>query len=304
MLEKIVPPQLVDAIERLNYSSLQEIRLRVNKPTVVMMNGKSYYLGISGLVNERKKAYFCDADDLQNILLQASNHSLYAINEQLKQGFVGLNDGIRLGVTGQVVSENGKLVTMKNFSGINVRIPHEIKGFGEKIIDLLFENDRFLNTLIISPPAVGKTTLLRDLIRIISGQFYAKKVLVVDERNELSATINAKSQMDLGDFSDVVVDSTKEFGFYNGIRSMNPDIIATDEIGSQADCNVLEYAGTCGVKILATIHAENLEQLKNKIQLEKILKLKIFERFVFLKKVAGMPEIAEVLDRNFEKIFW
>lgn len=303
MLNKILPPDLSESLDAVNVSVLQEIRLRVNKPTIVCVNGENYFLGTSGLVNKRSEAFFCTADDIQNVLLNASNHSLYAINEQLKQGFLALKNGIRFGVCGQVVSESGKIITIKNFSGVNIRIPHEIKGFGEKIIDLLFENNQFQNTLIISPPGAGKTTLLRDLIRILAGPFYAKKVLVVDERNELSGTINSISQMDLGDFSDIVVESTKEFGFFNGIRAMNPDIIATDEIGRQTDCDVIEYAGLCGVKIIATIHAENIEQLKSKKQLEKIFNLKIFERYIVLSKKSLLSEISAIYDKNFNKIF-
>lgn len=302
MLNKILPPSLCESLDNIDLKVLQEIRFRVNKPTTVLLGGQSYYLGISGLVNQRKSAYFCDADDVQNILLQASNHSLYAVNEQLKQGFLALKNGVRFGICGQVVSENGKIITIKNFSGLNIRIPHEIKGFGEKIIDLLFENGQFQNTLIISPPATGKTTLLRDLIRLLAGTTYAKKVLVVDERNELSGTIDSVSQMDLGDFSDIMVESTKQFGFFNGIRAMNPDIIATDEIGQQSDCDAIEYAGLCGVKIIATIHAENIEQVKHKNQLLKILDLKIFDRYVVLTKNGFLPEISAVYDRNFSKI--
>lgn len=302
MLNKILPPDLYDSLDGVNVNALQEIRLRVNKPTIVCLNGENYFLGTSGLVNKRKDAYFCDTDDLQNILLNVSNFSLYAVNEHIKQGFISLNNGIRIGIAGQVVTENGKIITIKNFNALNIRLPHEIKGCADEVVSYLFENGQFLNTLIISPAGEGKTTLLRDLIRILAGT-YMKRVLVLDERNEISASLNGEPQMNLGDFSDIIVDCTKQFGFYNGIRTMNPEIIATDEIGNQSDCDALEYAGNCGVKIIATIHAKNLSQLKNKTQLEHIFKYKIFERFVVLAKVDGIPKITAIYGQNFNEIY-
>lgn len=298
-MKAILPPDLQNSLDNLNYNLIQEIRLRVGKPTVITYSGQNFFFGETGLVNSKQSAYFCDTDDLQNILLNMSNHSLYAVNEQIKQGFVSLANGVRIGIAGQVVSENGKIITIKNFNALNIRFPHEIKGFADNVIEFLFQDNEFLNTLIISPPSEGKTTLLRDLIRLLSSTRFAKKVLVLDERNEISASLNGVGQMNLGYFSDVMVDCTKQFGFYNGIRTMNPDIIATDEIGSQQDCDALEYAGTCGVKIIATIHAKNLSQLKNKSQLDRLFKLKIFQRFVVLKKVNGIPTVASIYDENF-----
>lgn len=302
MLDNIFSSSLSYALSKLNYLGLQEIRLRANKPVTVSYYGKYYFLGDDGLSSSKQDALVLNNEDLENIIFKASNYSVYAVNEDIKKGFLTLNNGVRIGIVGQVVSENDKVITVKNFSALNIRFPHEIKGVSNKIIDKLIADDEFLNTLIISPPGAGKTTLLRDIIRQISGIRLTKNVLVIDERNELSGFNNGECQLDIGYFSDVIVGSTKEYGFNNGIRSMSPDVIATDEIGTKQDIESILKATMCGVNVLATIHAKDINQLKNKRELSEIISKKILKRYVVLSSSQGKGTIEAIFNQDFIKI--
>ena len=302
MLDSILPDKIFSAIKKLNYANLQEIRLRVNKPVTVCYYSNFYFLGASGIVSSKNNAIYVTVTDIADIVHKASNYSIYAINDNLKQGYITLDTGERIGIIGQVVSENGNVITVKNFSSLNIRIPHEIKGVSNDLMDYLVDNGEFLNTLIVSSPAIGKTTLIRDIVRNLCSTQFAKNVLVVDERNEISASFNGESTMDLGDFSDIITFSSKEFAFTNGIRSMSPEIIATDEIGTKSDYEAILKASSCGVKILATIHAKDIDELLRKTEFTVLKNYKIFKRYVVLKLIGGKRVIDKVYDENFDEL--
>lgn len=302
MLDNILPEKINIALKSLNYANLQEIRLRANKPIIVCYFSHYYFLGEQGIVNSKKDALFVTSTEIADIVHKASNFSVYAINDNLKQGYMTLDNGERIGIIGQVVSENNSVITVKNFSSLNIRIPHEIKGISNDLMDYLIDNGEFLNTLIISSPGIGKTTLLRDIVRNLSSSRFAKNVLVVDERNEISATCSGISTMDLGDFSDIITFSSKEFAFTNGIRSMSPDIIATDEIGTKSDYEALLKASSSGVKVLATLHAKDVYELLKKVDFECLKKDQTFKRYVVLKLIDGKRMIDKIYDENFEQI--
>lgn len=301
MLDSVLPSKIISALSNLNYANLQEIRLRVNKPVTVRYMSNYYFLGESGIVSGRNSAIIIKTQEIADIVHKASNYSLYTINDNLKQGYITLVSGERLGIIGQVVSEKNSVITVKNFSSLNIRIPHEIKGISNDIMDDLMVSEEFLNTLIVSSPGIGKTTLLRDIIRNLSSARIAKNVLVVDERNEISASQNGESKMDLGDFSDIITFSNKEFAFTNGIRSMSPEIIATDEIGTKNDYETILKASFCGVKVLATIHAKDINELLKKPDFDVLKNSKIFKRFVVLSIKNGR-RVIELYDEDFEEI--
>ena len=302
MLDSILPDKIISAIKTLNYANLQEIRLRANKPVTVCYCSNFYFLGTNGIVSGKSNALYLTPTEIADIVHKSSNYSIYTINDNLKQGYITLSSGERIGIIGQVVSENDSVITVKNFSSLNIRIPHEVKGISNDLMDYLIDDGEFLNTLIISSPAVGKTTLLRDIVRNLSSIQFAKNVLVVDERNEISASFNGKSAMDLGDFSDIITFSSKEFAFTNGIRSMSPDIIATDEIGTKNDYDAILKASSCGVKILATIHAKDIDELLRKTDFIVLKNYKTFKRYVVLKLTNGKRVIDKVYDENFEEL--
>lgn len=304
MLENILPTEIAMAISKLDFKGLQELRLRADKPVTICYFNKYYFLNKNGQCSNLKQAFITSSDDLEDIVFRASNFSLYAVNEEIQKGFITLNNGIRIGLVGQVVMENKKVITLKNFSALNFRFPHEIKGASDKIIDKLIENNEFLNTLVLSSPGVGKTTLIRDIIRQISGIKLVKNVLIVDERNEISGFNNGKNCLDIGIFSDVLVGGEKSYAFSNGIRSMSPDIIVTDEIGTKQDYDCLNYASTCGVNVLATIHAKNINQLLKKVDFMPLLSNQIFKRYVVLSNKKGKGTIENLYDENLKEIYF
>lgn len=302
MLDKLLQSNVYDSLKSLNFNGIQEIRIRANKPMLIGYFNKYYYLGESGLVSEKRLAFIPTKNDIENIILRSCNNSLYAINEDLKKGFVSLSDGTRIGICGQVVAENEQVITVKNFSSVNIRIPHEIKGVADKILPHLVENNEFLNTLIISPPNAGKTTMLRDLVRQIADEKYVQNVLIIDDRNEISGTKNGVSMLDVGLFTDIVCGENKIASFENAVRSMSPDIIATDELGTINDIKAVEYASTCGIKIIATVHSKNLQEFKVKNDFKNIINNQIFERYIVLSSKKGKGTIEGIYNQNFEKL--
>lgn len=230
-----------------------------------------------------------------------SHYSLYAYENELKQGFLTIEGGHRAGVTGKVIVEQGKVKNIQYISSINIRMSHEILGCSEKILPYITKNRQVCHTLIISPPRCGKTTLIRDLVRQISdGNTYVKgcTVGVVDERSELGGCYLGVAQNHLGSRTDVLDCCPKAEGMIMLIRSMAPQVIAVDEIGTQEDIHAIEYAMQCGCKMIASVHSTSMEEAKKKPILGELIRRKRFERYVVLQNEEKPGEIQGIYDER------
>lgn len=224
---------------------IQEIRLRAGRPLIIVYRGNEYFLGInSGLTHNIKKAYCISASEIREAMDYISSYSRYAFEEELRQGYITVQGGHRVGVAGKILWENGRVKNMSNISFLNIRVAHQAMGCSKEIIPYIMHNDSIYNTLLISPPRCGKTTLLRDMIRILSdgdGHRRGFTVGVVDERSELGACYKGCPQNDLGCRSDILDGCPKAEGMMMLVRSMAPEIIAVDEIGSNKDASAASY---------------------------------------------------------------
>ena len=300
LLEKLLPDYIYKAICNINYDGLNEIKLRTNRPVIVNIMGCYYYLNDYGITNNYNNLIYCKQGVIAEILKCVSNNSLYSINDQLIKGYINYSAGVRIGVSGEVVSERGNISTIKNISSLNIRIPHNIKNCSLNVYPFLLNNNRIRSTLIISSPGAGKTTFLRDLICQISSKNSNECVLVIDERGEISGN----NMIRLGDNVDVILNSTKQFGFSNGIRSLSPTVIAVDELNLLNDLDAIEQALTSGVSIIATIHAKNINELKQKKLFANVLKMGVFERFIVLNGVSRPGTLEGVYNQNFDCIYY
>lgn len=297
MIKKYLPLEVGQAISKLNISKLKEIRMRIGYPLVVDYGGL-FYLSTNGITDIIAKSIICDKAMIDYVTNKACENSIYAYNDEIKQGFITVESGIRIGLAGVCVNDNTKIKTIKNLSSINIRLPHEIKNCSLNILEFITE-PQIYNTLILSPPGAGKTTLLRDIAFQLS-QRYIKNVLVIDERNEIANVVNGVSQYRLGVFCDIMTNCTKQFGLENGIRSMRPDVVMTDEIANKNDVDAVMYAQGCGVKVIATTHCDNLFNLRQKKDFQNIIENKSFERYVVLSTRNGAGTVEGVFDKNFK----
>ena len=297
MLEKILPEKFYNIIkDKINLKAVNEIRLRADRPVILDIGGKQMFLGENGVTTNIKSALFSSKIMIEDVIFRASECSIYSVNEQIKRGFIVTDDAIRIGIGGNLIEENGKLKTMTNFSSVNIRIPHIVKNCSLNAFPYIFKNNQILNTLVISAPGCGKTTFLRDFVYQLSERMMMQNVLLLDERGELDVGINSN-------FTDKIAFSSKKIGFENGIRSLAPDIIVTDEIGQEDDIDAIEYASGCGVKILASSHCDDIETFSKKSLFKKLIDQKIFKRFVLLSKRNGPGTLEGVYDENFARVY-
>lgn len=299
-MKNIFSPELEQLLlNKIGLARINEIRIRCDKPIVICIGAMLYYLCANGLTTDLSQGMIATKEMIENIVFRASECSIYAVNEQIKKGFISLKGGIRLGVCGTVVQENGEIKTIKDFASINIRIPHQIKNCSLTAFDQIVENGKVHNTLVISPPGAGKTTFLRDFVWQLSERNHCQQVLVLDERGEIAGL---ESGFDIGNFCDVLSFASKKNGFEQGIRSMNPDLIIADELGSEEDYAAVLSACRCGVKVMASIHASSLSDLKCKPNFALLLQEKCFERFVVLSKTNGIGTYEGIFNSNFERV--
>lgn len=284
------------------FDDIYEIRIRVNAPVIICYaKGEFFVSQNGGITKEVSNAYHTTRDDINEALEYISDYSMYAFEEEVRQGFITIMGGHRVGVAGKTVLDEGKIKSMKHISYINLRIAHEIKGCSDKVLPYIaFEEESSIyNTLIISPPGCGKTTMLRDIIRQISNGnrfFPGMSVAVVDERSEIAACYMGVAQNDVGVRTDVLDCCPKSEGMMMLIRSMSPKVVAMDEIGSKEDIFALTYAANCGCKLIATAHGNNMAELLNKPLIGNLIKNKMFDRYIVLNRKNGCGSIKGIYD--------
>ena len=235
------------------------------------------------------------------MMQKISNYSLYAYEEDIRQGFITIKGGHRIGIAGECVMENGKVKTIRNISSVNVRIANEVIGCSDKMLQYVISNNRVYNTIIISPPKCGKTTILRDLTRNISNGvpslgLYGKKVAVIDERSEIGACHFGIPQNDLGVRTDILDNCLKREGMIMAIRSLSPEVLICDEIGTKGDIEALMMAFNSGVNIITTIHGFAVEDLYKRLVFKELLDNEILERAVVLSSRRGVGTLENVYD--------
>lgn len=299
----IFPARIRKVLEgaELDFAGLQEVRLRAEQPLVCR------YWKEERFFPQEESGYVCASkEDLEETLSSVSRYSLYAFEEELKQGYFTIPGGHRVGIAGKIVMEEGKISSVQNISFLNVRISHEQIGCADPVLPYLVKGDQFCHTLIISPPRCGKTTLLRDIIRKISngaGTLEGQNVGVVDERSEIGGSYLGIPQNDLGIRTDVLDCCPKSEGMMMLLRSMAPDVIAVDEIGDYRDSQAIEAVFHCGCKLLATVHGSSVEDIRKKPLLQRLMQYRCFERYVVLDGRKRAGHIREIFDGRGTRLY-
>lgn len=278
---RLLPEKLQESItNKLNhqFERLEEIRLRLYHPIELNFHDKIIWL---------EDVTFSREDSIY-VLNQLSQHSLYRMQDELKEGYITTSGGHRVGLAGEVSTENGKVKQLQYITYFNIRIAKEIKNISLPFIPFLKNQNAFYNTLIIGAPQTGKTTLLRDLARLIgdgTSTISAQKVGIVDERSEIAASHKGVPQHQIGSRTDVMDACPKIEGLMMMIRSMSPDVLIIDEIGKKEDVQALMEAITAGVTIICSIHGQSLDEINKRPSLQHLLSQQVFKRFIILKRM-------------------
>lgn len=297
------------ALERaaLDFAKVYEIRLRIRSPLLLVYSGEEFFITEDGRFSKEAAAgYVVSGEDIRETMEYIGNYSLYAYEEEIRQGFLTVQGGHRVGIAGKAMVEGNRVRGIRHISCINVRVAHQQKGCADKVLPYLIEQNEFCHTLIVSAPRCGKTTLLRDIIRQVSDGTRERPGLtvgIVDERSEIAGCYLGVAQNDVGIRTDVLDCCPKAEGMMMLIRSMSPKVVAVDEIGTGEDIRALEAVVNCGCKVLATVHGTSMEDVRKKPLLSKLISGHVFERYVVLTGTPRAGSVQAVFDGRGTTLF-
>ena len=262
-------------------NSIEEIRIRSNG-NLSLKIGQDLITIFSNITK----------GEMQEIFENICEKSIYSYTKQIAEGFITIKGGNRVGITGSAVIENSRVINLNYISSLNFRIARQIKDVSNSILKYVIniQNNSIFNTIIASPPGGGKTTILRDLVRKISNgmpeiNFSPKICGIVDERGEIAAMYKGIPQNDIGENSDVINNVSKSIGINMLIRSMGPQIIVCDEIGTKEDIEAIEKATLSGVKGIFTVHASTIKEIKENPNLSKLIQNKLIQKIIVLDSI-------------------
>lgn len=276
-----------DICYMIDENSIEEIRIRVNRPVILKYSDREQVL--DHIVNQM---------EIINILQSLCNNSIYSYQSQICDGYITLSGGHRVGITGNVAMKDGKINNVNYVSSLNFRIAREIIGVSNEIVKEVLVDGKINNTLIVSRPGCGKTTLLRDLVRNISNRGFT--ISLIDERGEIASMYKGIPQNDVGLRTDVLDGVTKSIGMKIAVRTMAPQIIVADEIGQEEDLEAINYGICSGVKGIFTAHGANISELRANKTLNKLYEEKLFKKIIFLENRGKMEKVYS-LDKNMYK---
>lgn len=298
---KIIPLELVKLLknqDEMLKEGIQEIRFRMNQPVAIKTQIREY------LLIDSYYEWIANKQQLKETVEKLSGYSMYAFEEELRQGYITIVGGHRVGFCGRAVLENGRVKTLRQVSSINIRVAMQVVGCGEKWVKYLYEGNKLCHTIIVSPPGCGKTTLLRDFVRILSSGGEGRKpytIGVVDERGEIAAMKNGVSQMDLGPRTDVQENCPKAEGMVFLLRSMTPEVIAVDELGRDEDFFGVESLLHAGVTLISTVHGNSMEGLLQNEKMHRMIRDMGEGRFIFLSGRDGTGTVETIWDNHGKK---
>ncbi|CEP81683.1 stage III sporulation protein AA [Paraclostridium sordellii] len=304
ILNSIAPNIKEKIIKVQGEKTIEEIRLRVNKPLILNSNNKDYFFNQSKMILDKDEinSYIVTKEDIERTFQLMCKYSIHSFMDDIKKGFITLKGGHRVGIVGKVVIEDESVKNIKHISSLNIRVSREVLNCSEKVLGHIIKNSKEVNnTLIISPPQCGKTTLLRDIVRNISTGnkergFEGVKVALIDERNEIAGSYLGIPQMDIGIRTDVIETCPKDIGIMMLLRAMSPKVIVTDEIGSEKEIKALYTALNGGVSLITTVHGDSIEDIKERKELNRLLDKELFKKVIILSAKNGPGTIEKIYD--------
>lgn len=281
-----LPREVRSKIERTvtgDWLEIEEIRLRSGAPLSIGICGENCFLTSSGgITNHESDAYRISQEEVQSAFMSICENSVYAHMDEIRQGFITLKGGHRVGICGKAVLEEGRIRNFREVSSLNFRIAHEIIGIADSVIENIVNGTEVLSTLIISPPQTGKTTLLRDVARQVSNRGF--KTGIADDRGELGAMYGGMPQNDVGAQTDIIDSAPKDEAVLMLLRTMSPKVIITDEIACKKDVEAIRLAKGTGAAIIATTHGADIEDVRSRKVLLPLFEDGVFEQAIILKR--------------------